>query len=129
MRNLRSIIECVLTLLLQARNLHTGELAAVKIIKLEPGKFYVLFCIFALHFQFSHVYFFIAAKLQTKEVFFLLFQWLDDRKLCRMCYYSWLCPAHYFLVRSYLPYHCFIKKLQLQCVVSTKKRFRTDGRL
>lgn len=26
-----------------------------------------------------------------------------------MCYYSQLCPAHYFLVRSYLPYHCFIK--------------------
>uniref|UniRef100_A0A8D2Q2N8 non-specific serine/threonine protein kinase n=1 Tax=Zosterops lateralis melanops TaxID=1220523 RepID=A0A8D2Q2N8_ZOSLA len=30
----------------KARNLHTGELAAVKIIKLEPGKLYILSCIF-----------------------------------------------------------------------------------
>lgn len=70
MRCLCSIIKYVLTLLFQARNLHTGELAAVKIIKLEPGKFYILFCIFELHFQFfPYVYFHTAVKLQTEEVF------------------------------------------------------------
>uniref|UniRef100_A0A493SX86 Protein kinase domain-containing protein n=1 Tax=Anas platyrhynchos platyrhynchos TaxID=8840 RepID=A0A493SX86_ANAPP len=42
----------------KARNLHTGELAAVKIIKLEPGKFCLLFYILGLRFQFSHVFVF-----------------------------------------------------------------------
>lgn len=59
-----------------------------------------------------------AAKLQTKEVgLFLLFQWLDDRKLYRMYHCFWLYPAHDFLVRSYLPYLLFHKKmLQFQRV-------------
>lgn len=59
-----------------------------------------------------------AAKLQTKEVsLFLLFQWLDDRKLYRMYHYFWLYPAHDFLVRSYLPYLLLHKKmLQFQRV-------------
>uniref|UniRef100_A0A8C5TC99 Protein kinase domain-containing protein n=1 Tax=Malurus cyaneus samueli TaxID=2593467 RepID=A0A8C5TC99_9PASS len=42
----------------KARNLHTGELAAVKIIKLEPGKFYILSCIFESHFHFFQVFIF-----------------------------------------------------------------------
>lgn len=70
-RCLCSIIKYVLTLLFQARNLHTGELAAVKIIKLEPGKFSILFCVFELLFfhSFPYVYFHTAEKLQTKAVF------------------------------------------------------------
>ena len=74
---------------------------------------------------------FMAAKLQTKEVFFclflflfvfvfvffLLFQWLDDRKLYRMYHCFWLYPAHNFLVDSYLPYLLLHKEmLQLQHV-------------
>uniref|UniRef100_A0A8C9ENW0 Protein kinase domain-containing protein n=1 Tax=Pavo cristatus TaxID=9049 RepID=A0A8C9ENW0_PAVCR len=53
----------------KARNLHTGELAAVKIIKLEPGKFCILFYVFGLQFQFfAHVGF--HGSRQKKWVFF-----------------------------------------------------------
>lgn len=76
MRNPCGVIECVLTLLLQARNLHTGELAAVKIIKLEPGKFCVLFCILGLHFQFSHMFIFHSCKAPDKRGIFFLFVFL-----------------------------------------------------
>uniref|UniRef100_A0A8C9MEH5 Protein kinase domain-containing protein n=1 Tax=Serinus canaria TaxID=9135 RepID=A0A8C9MEH5_SERCA len=51
----------------KARNLHTGELAAVKIIKLEPGKFYILSCIFESHFHFFHVFIFTHCEFLDKR--------------------------------------------------------------
>lgn len=42
----------------------------------------------------------------------------------------WLCPAHYFLVCSYLPDQLLHKEMvQSQGVVSTKRRLGTDGKL